>query len=79
METKTNSGAIFKNTYKQPGDNKPEYKGEIDCDGVKKEIALWLKKSENGTVYFSVKLSDPYRKQEAEPAPEPVQDDDLPF
>ena len=81
METKQNEGAIFKNTKKPEGSKQPDYRGEIDCDGVKKEIALWLSESKSGVKYFSVKLSDPWVKPEAkESAPASEQSgDDLPF
>jgi len=65
MDTKLNSGAIFKNKSKTEGDNKPDYKGQIDCDGVKKDIALWLRTSDSGVTYFSVKLSEVWTPTEA--------------
>jgi uncharacterized protein (DUF736 family) len=83
METKQNTGAIFKNEKK--ADTHPDYKGTINVDGVDKEIALWVKQSAKGTTYFSVKISEPYKKAE-EPTqgkwikPEQViPKDDLPF
>ena len=62
METKVNSGAIFKNEKKS--ENHPDYRGTINVDGVDKEIALWVKQSAKGTTYFSVKISEPYKKAE---------------
>ena len=91
MDTKLNSGAIFKNNGKALGDNKPDYKGQIDCDGVKKDIALWVRRSDSGVMYFSVKLSEVWTptaaRDEQPPAtdkftPAPVDKDstnDLPF
>ena len=82
METKQNTGAIFKNEKK--ADTHPDYKGTINVDGVDKEIALWVKQSAKGTNYFSVKISEPYKKTE-EPTqgkwikPEQVINKDLPF
>lgn len=73
METKVNGGAIFKNEKK--ADTHPDYKGTINVDGQDKEIALWVKQSAKGTTYFSVKISEPYKKAE-----EPTQvKNDLPF
>ena len=62
METKPNEGVIFKNTKKPEGSKQPDYRGEINCDGVTKGIALWVRKSEKGLSYFSVKLSEPWKK-----------------
>ncbi len=82
METKQNTGAIFKNEKK--ADTHPDYKGTINVDGQEKEIALWVKQSAKGTTYFSVKISEPYKKTE-EPAqgkwikPEQLINKDLPF
>lgn len=82
METKQNGGAIFKNEKK--ADTHPDYKGTINVDGQEKEIALWVKQSAKGTTYFSVKISEPYKKTE-EPTqgkwikPEQLINKDLPF
>lgn len=84
METKVNGGAIFKNEKK--ADTHPDYKGTINVDGQDKEIALWVKQSAKGTTYFSVKISEPYKKVEEQPQgkwikPEQVtpKNDSLPF
>jgi uncharacterized protein (DUF736 family) len=88
METKQNEGVIFKNNKKPEGSKQPDYRGEIDCDGVKKEIALWVRKSEKGLNYFSVKLSEPWKKTASPPESdyqkipakiEEQETDDLPF
>jgi len=82
METKVNGGAIFKNDKK--ADTHPDYKGTINVDGQDKEIALWVKQSAKGTTYFSVKISEPYKKAEEQTPqgkwikPEQVKND-LPF
>ena len=82
METKVNGGAIFKNEKK--ADTHPDYKGTINVDGQDKEIALWVKQSAKGTTYFSVKISEPYKKAEEQTPqgkwikPEQVMND-LPF
>lgn len=79
METKNNSGAIFKNTNKK-AETHPDYKGTINVDGVEKEIALWVKQSAKGISYFSASISNPYVKQETQSAPmPPIVNDDLPF
>ena len=80
METKVNEGAIFKNEKK--ADTHPDYRGTINVDGQDKEIALWVRQSAKGTTYFSVKISEPYKKTE-EPTQgkwiKPQDVSDLPF
>ncbi len=75
MESKMNSGAIFKNVHKKT-EKHPDYKGSINVDGVEKDISLWVNTSKAGTKYFSVSIQEAYV---------PLQDsteevkDDLPF
>jgi len=63
METRNNTGAIFKNDNKK-AENHPDYRGTINVDGQDKEIALWVKQSAKGVSYFSAKISEPYIKIE---------------
>lgn len=79
MDLKTDEGVIFKNTKKPEGSKQPDYRGEINCEGTVKEIALWVRKSEKGVSYFSVKLSDPYKKDAEKPESKEEPGDDLPF
>jgi uncharacterized protein (DUF736 family) len=65
MSRKPNTGTINRNEYKKE-DKHPDYRGTIDVDGQDKEIALWVKQSAKGTTYFSVKISEPYKKAEQE-------------
>ena len=70
-EPKPGTGAIFRNKYKVDGDNQPTYKGSfIDLGGHKLDIALWVKKSQSGESYFSVNISVPYEKPEAQRPPQ---------
>lgn len=83
METKNNSGAIFKNEFKT-GDTHPDYKGKICIEGVVKEIALWINKPDGKKPYFGVKISDVYVKPENTTSVEgdsdiPQPEQDLPF
>jgi len=79
METKNNSGAIFKNTNKK-AETHPDYKGKVKVNNKEMEIALWVKQSKDGITYFSASFNEPYVKQEAptQPLP-PIVNDDLPF
>jgi len=64
----TNRGALFKNDRKEK-DTHPDYRGNINVDGVKKDLAAWLKTSKNGVKYMSLSVSDPYVPEKKEPAP----------
>ena len=61
METRINTGAIFKNDNKK-ADNHPDYKGKVNVNGKEMEVALWLKTSAKGVKFFSVSFSEPYIK-----------------
>jgi len=81
METKNNSGAIFKND-KKTAETQPDYKGKVNVNGADMEVALWLKESSKGLKYFSATFQEPYVKPAVlSPPAEPfkLEDDDLPF
>jgi uncharacterized protein (DUF736 family) len=81
METKNNSGAIFKND-KKTAETHPDYKGKVNVNGKEMEVALWLKTSQAGMKYFSASFSEPYVRpaiSEAPAVPFALGDDDLPF
>ena len=61
METRINTGAIFKNDNKK-ADNHPDYKGKVNVNGKEMEVALWMKTSAKGVKFFSVSFSEPYIK-----------------
>jgi uncharacterized protein (DUF736 family) len=61
METKLNSGAIFKNS-KKTNEKQPDYKGTVNVNGKDMEISLWLKESQKGTKYFSASFQEPFIK-----------------
>tara|TARA_Y100000385_G_C13070709_1_gene628913 strand:+ start:1525 stop:1761 length:237 start_codon:yes stop_codon:yes gene_type:complete len=75
-EHQNGNGSLFKNTNKT-NDNQPDYSGSIKLqDGSNQQIAAWIKEGAKGK-FFSIKLSDPYVKQEAAKVAETS--DDLPF
>jgi uncharacterized protein (DUF736 family) len=79
METKNNSGAIFKNDNKK-SENHPDYKGKVNVNGKDMEVALWLKESAKGTKYFSASFSELYVKtDEPQIRVTELDADDLPF
>jgi uncharacterized protein (DUF736 family) len=63
METRNNTGAIFKNDNKK-ADNHPDYKGKVLVNNKEMEVALWLKTSAKGLKFFSASFSEPYIKSE---------------
>jgi uncharacterized protein (DUF736 family) len=77
METKINTGAIFKNDNKK-SENHPDYKGKVNVNGKEMDVALWLKESSKGTKYFSASFSEPYIA-ERRPTSDEQQENDLPF
>jgi uncharacterized protein (DUF736 family) len=78
METKNNTGAIFKNDNKK-AENHPDYKGKVLVNGKDMEIALWLNTSAKGVTYFSVIFSEPYIKTDELQNKVLDINDDLPF
>ena len=63
METRINTGAIFKNDNKK-ADNHPDYKGKVNVNGKDMEVALWLKTSAKGVKFMSASFSEPFVKSE---------------
>lgn len=84
MDIKENTGVLFKNDRKT--DKHPAYKGEINVEGKHYSIALWDRKSSNGTTYLSVAIQE-FRDVKSEPKEETKEpknsydnlDDDIPF
>ena len=60
METKNNSGAIFKNNKTK--ETQPDYRGKVNVNGKDMEVSLWVKESKTGTKYFSASFQEPYVK-----------------
>jgi uncharacterized protein (DUF736 family) len=63
METRNNTGAIFKNDNKK-AENHPDYKGKVNVNGKDMEIALWMKTSAKGVKFLSASFSEPFVKSE---------------
>jgi len=75
-EHQNGNGSLFKNTNKS-ADNQPDYSGTIKLqDGTEQQIAAWIKEGAKGK-FFSLKLSDPYKKPEV--ATVEQGGEDLPF
>ena len=85
-------GVLFINDKKQ-NERQPDYKGNITVNGVKHELAAWLKISKAGNQFLSISLGNPiqargetrtYGGAQATPAPvTPAsavpEDDEIPF
>jgi uncharacterized protein (DUF736 family) len=64
METKLNSGVLFKNA-KKTNEKQPDYQGTVNVNGKEMQISMWLKESQKGTKYFSVAFQEPFKKDTA--------------
>lgn len=78
METKNNTGAIFKNDNKK-AENHPDYKGKVNVNNKDMDVALWLSTSAKGVTYFSASFSEPYIKTDELQNKVLDINDDLPF
>jgi uncharacterized protein (DUF736 family) len=78
METRINTGAIFKNDNKK-ADNHPDYKGKVNVNGKEMEVALWMKTSAKGVKFMSASFSEPYIKTDELQNKVLDTNDDLPF
>ena len=78
-EQRENTGALFRNEKKQPGDRTPDYRGDAMVNGKRVEIAAWVKEAASGKKFLSLKFSEPReRDQTAKPA-SPAPEADFPF
>jgi len=75
----TNTGRLFKNDKKTPENKQPDYRGDLNIDGVEKQIAAWLTTSKSGTKYMSLKLSEPYVPDAPKTEAKDIPVDDIPF
>lgn len=85
METKLNSGALFKN---DKGDNpsRPDYKGTFtDGSGQDLWLSAWVKNDKNGNSYMSISAQPKEKKEQAHTPKKEFdetvesKDDELPF
>ena len=79
METKNNSGAIFKNNKTK--ETQPDYRGKVKVNDKEMEISLWFKESQTGTKYFSASFQEPFVKPTTTEPNVKINNisDDLPF
>jgi hypothetical protein len=83
-----NSGILFRNDKKQPGDNLPDYRGTAEVDGTSWEVSGWIKPSKKDPKkkFMSLSFKPPYKKSDQDPGayvpptPKPTDEDDgVPF
>lgn len=43
-----NTGSLFRNSFKKPDNNQPDYRGTADIDGEEYEVAAWIKAGKAG-------------------------------
>jgi hypothetical protein len=77
METKNNSGAIFKNNKTK--ETQPDYRGKVKVNDKEMEISLWFKESQTGTKYFSASFQEPFTKPTTTEPKVNIVENDLPF
>lgn len=75
-----NSGTLFKNDRKPAGSKQPDYRGKLNVDGRDLELAGWIKEGRAGK-FVSLKVSEPYKRDDAPPPSHDTsrEDDDFSF
>ncbi len=74
----TNTGTLFKN--ESDNEKAPQYKGKINVNGKEYELAAWVREAKSGKgKFFSLKVQEPYKKEEPKSAKFEDIEDDLPF
>ena len=79
----TNTGALFRND-KEGNEKRPDYRGQLDVEGVEYWVSAWIKTSKKGDKYMSLSIQPKEDREDAKPAPkkqadEAPFDDDIPF
>lgn len=69
IKNEPNTGALFKNTYKEKGDKKPDWTGPwVNERGDDMRIAMWLRTSKAGNPYIYVQVSEKTQPEQQQPA-----------
>ncbi len=72
----TNSGALFKND-KGGNQRRPDYRGNLNVNGVEYDLSAWLKTSKKGDKYMSLSVQ-PKRTSDRRPDNRPADVDGYP-
>jgi len=75
----TNKGVLFPNQYKESGDTKPDYLGNVNVNDSEWSLAAWANTSKNGKDYLSIRVSEPREKNETKQNSSKDSGDDIPF
>lgn len=81
MTKHNNTGGLWRNKYKEAGDKKPDFMGDITIEGVTYKIAGWHNSGEGGKPVIALKVT-PEVKPPTPAKPvnlSGVSDTDLPF
>lgn len=62
FKQKDQSFSLWKNSFKEDGDNKPDYTGSAKVDGHEYDCALWINEDKNGKRYLSGNFKEPRKK-----------------
>jgi hypothetical protein len=80
-----NKGTIRPNRFKKQGTQEPDWRGDVQVNGVIMQISAWVMRDKNNNEYFSLKFSPPYQRpgdgpprQDAQRRDAPM-DDDIPW
>lgn len=58
----TNTGAIFK--HQKTKETQPDYKGKLNVNGKDFDVSGWIKESKEGKSFLSLKIQEPFKKDE---------------
>lgn len=80
IKNEPNTGALFKNTYKEKGDKKPDWTGPwVNERGDDMRIAMWLRTSKAGNPYIYAQVTEktqpqqqPAQQFQSTPTPPPM-------
>ena len=64
----TNKGVLFPNQYKEEGDSRPDFIGNVDVEGKEFRLAGWKNVSSKGKRYIAVKVEEPKQEDANKPA-----------
>lgn len=70
MPDYTNQGYLSRNKFYEEGSRKPPYTGKLNANGTDYELAAWVKERDDGSKYFSLKVSSKERGEENQDAGE---------
>lgn len=76
----TNRGVLFNNAYKEDGDSKPDFLGNVNVEGKEWSLAAWNNTSKAGKDYLSIRISEPREKNNGTTGSSTENtDDNIPF